>query len=169
MTLRVAVNDLMDRLGVGYVPGPYETSPWSHYDADKGITCSAEVRMGSSSDEVEAEIQVMYDEPPAGKPPMEQVCYMRCAPAGDGKWTVSALRLKGEAYGEGVYNWEEKACVFFRSVVLAILSGRMPDIDELIDEAFFSERGGDQTGGGGKSPKIRPSQLLDMKKGGRGF
>lgn len=166
--MRITLKDLMDKLGVGYVLGPYETFPWSHYDSETGTTYSAEVRMGSDSDEVEAEIQKMYDTPPEGKPPMEPICYIRAVPASDQQWNVTALRIKGEPYGEGMYGWEEKSCDFFAAVTQALTIGQLPDIDDLIDIHFHSrERMNDQRGGGGgKSPKIRPAQLLNMKKGG---
>lgn len=160
----------MDKLGVGYVPGPYETCPWSHGDAASGVTCSAELRMGGGGDEAEAEIQLMYESPPAGKPPMEQVFALRFIPAGDGMWTAEGLRIRGEPYGADLYDPEDKGCAFFRAVVRELAAGRIPDIDALIDEAFHGgERFADQHGGGGgKSPKIKPGQLLNMKQG-RGF
>ncbi|MBU0800220.1 MAG: hypothetical protein KKA05_04370 [Alphaproteobacteria bacterium] len=169
--MRVTLKDLMDKLAVGYVLGPYETFPWSYYDGETGVTCSAEVRMGADSDEVEAEIQVMYDTPPAGKQAMEHICYIRSAPGGqDGMWEILTLRVKGEPLKEDVYNWQEKSCTFFTAVVRALLIETIPDIDELIEDIFHNyERFHDQYGGGGgKSPKIRPSQLMDLKKG-RGF
>lgn len=169
--MRVTLKDLMDRLAVGVVLGPYETYPWSCYDGEKGMTCSAEVRMSADADEVEAEIQMMYDAPPAGKAPMEQVCYVQVRPGGtDGLWEVLNLRLKGEPLKEEVYNWQEKSCTFFAAVARALAAEEIPDIDELIEDIFHNyERFHDQYGGGGgKSPKIRPSQLLDIKKG-RGF
>lgn len=169
--MRVTLKDLMDRLAVGYVLGPYETFPWSHYDPEKGQTCSAEVRMGPDSDEVEAEIQLMHDTPPPGKGTMEQVLHIRCAPGGaDGMWEVLAMRLKGEPPTEDMYNWQEKSCNFFSAVVQALSAETLPDIDALIEDIFHNyERFHDQYGGGGgKSPKIRPNQLLDIKKG-RGF
>ena len=169
--MRVTLKDLMDRLAVGYVLGPYESFAWSHYDTDKGMTCSAEVRMGADNDEVEAEIQMVHDTPPDGTPGMEHICYIRCAPgAADGMWEVMTLRLKGEPLKEDVYNWQEKSCQFFMAVTRALVGEQIPDIDELIEDIFHNyERFHDQYGGGGgKSPKIRPNQLLDIKKG-RGF
>ena len=52
----------LEKLGVNHVLSPYETQPWFHYDASRGLTCSAEVRMGPSGDDIEAEIQFLYDE-----------------------------------------------------------------------------------------------------------
>lgn len=70
--MRVDLKKLMEKLGVPHVLSPYETCPWYHYDAEKGVTCSAEVRMGPSGDDIEAEIQLVYDEgkepPPDIKP-----------------------------------------------------------------------------------------------------
>lgn len=168
--MQVSLKDLMDKMGVGRELGPYETQPWSCYDGDKGITCSAEVRMGPDGNEIEAEAQMMYDTPPEGKAPMEQVCHIHALPAKDGQWGVTALRIRGEPFGEGIYDWESKCCDFFSALVQNLIMDEIPDIDELIDDAFHNnESFHDQDGGGGgKSPKIRPSQLLDIKKG-KGF
>lgn len=169
--MRVTLKDLMDKLAVGYVLGPYETFPWSCYDAARGLTCSAEVRMGPDSDEIEAEIQLMHDTPEAGKPPMAQIFYIRAVPGSmDGLWEIPTLRLKGEPLAEDVYNWEEKSCQFFSIVVGDLALDIIPDLDTLIEDIFHNyERFHDQYGGGGgKSPKIKPGQLMDMKKG-RGF
>ena len=56
-------------------------------------------------------------------------------------------------------------------LVSALQSEEIPDIDALIEEAFYGkERFYDQrSGGGAKAPKIKPGQLLNMKKGGGGF
>lgn len=52
----------MEKLGVDHVLTPYETQPWMYYDEAQGITCSAEVRMGTRGDDVEAEVQFIKDE-----------------------------------------------------------------------------------------------------------
>jgi len=166
--MRVTLNDLMNKLSVGYVLGPYETFPWSSYNAEKGMTCSAEVRMGMDNDEVEAEIQIMNDEPDENNPAMEHICYIRITPTKDDAWTTTSLRIRNKPYGDDVYNWEEKSCIFFSLVVQKLKIDEIPDIDELIekafkgDESFADQRGG----GGGKKPKINTSQLTGMKKGG---
>ncbi len=167
--MRVTIKELMDKMGVGFVPGPYESVPWSTYDAAKGITCSAEVRMSADSDEIEAEIQFMYDTPPPGKGSMEPICSLKALPQADGQWNVMDFKIRGEAYGADKYDWEEKACNFFQMVVQELLGGNIPNIDDLLEEAFHSrERFADQYGGGGgKSPKIRSDQILNIK--GRGF
>lgn len=41
---------------------PYETQPWMMYDEEQGITCSAEVRIGPGAQDLEAEIQFLYDD-----------------------------------------------------------------------------------------------------------
>lgn len=158
----------MEKLGVGYVLGPYQTCPWSFYQAEKGVTFSAEVRMGPDSDEVEAEAQLMYDNPASGMPSMEQVCYLRVTPS-TGRWEVADQRVQGKPYGREITNWKEKSCDFFGLLVQKLKAEELPNIEELLDEAFRKERGADQRGGGGKAPKIRPGQLLNMKKGGGGF
>jgi len=165
--MRVTVEELLNKMGVGYVLGPYQTAPWSAYDAENGKTCSAEVRMGSSSDEIEAEAQMMRDNPTETQPPMEQICYIRAAPLAGPQWGITTLRIKGEPFGKGIHNWEEKSCKFFSLLAQSLQMNEIPDIDDLIEEAFHGkERFHDQRGGGGgKSPKIRAGQVLGMKKG----
>jgi len=166
--MRVTIAELMDKLGVGYVPGAYETCPWSYYDGEEGITCSAEIRMGPDSDEVEGEIQMMYDTPPEDKGPMEQICYLKAQPVSDGQWTVTVLRIRGEALQEEIYDWEGKSCNFFAAVVRTINREAIPDIDELIESELHSrDRLADQrSGGGGKSPRLRGAQVMGSKGGG---
>jgi hypothetical protein len=168
MTMRITIAELCDKLGVGYVLGPYQTHPWSCHDAAKGQTCSAEVHVGPDNETLEAEAQMMYEAPPEGKPPMEQICHIRAVASKDGQWSIASLRVKGAPYGEGISNWDEKCCVFFSMLVGALRGETIPDIDELIEEAFHSrERFNSQRqGGGGKAPKVRAGQLLNMKKGG---
>lgn len=61
--MRLTVAKICEKLGLDRALMPYETQPWLHYDEDKGITCSAEVRMGPSGDDLEMEIQFLYDNP----------------------------------------------------------------------------------------------------------
>lgn len=170
--MKLEKKELMDKLGVGYELGPYETYPWSCYDSASGQTCSAEVRMDPDGNELEAEVQMMYDSPPEGKAPMEQIFWILSNPTpSTGEWEIRDLKLRGGPLEEEILNWQEKACNFFGALVQELQLEEMPDIDELIDLHFHNrERLGDQRqGGGGKQPKIRPNQLLDMKKGGGGF
>jgi hypothetical protein len=167
--MRVAYKELMEVLGVGYLLGSYETCPWSAYDEDKAITCSAEVRADPDGETIEAEIQMMPDEPPAGKPPMEQMCLITAKKvSAAGEWEVKDLKIKGEPFDEEIYNWQEKCCNFFRAAIVELQRDIVPDIDDLIErELNIKEKQGDQRGsGGGKSPKIRAAQLLDMKQKG---
>jgi len=60
--MRVPLKELMEKLNVGYELSPYETCPWMFYDTDKGITCSAEVRVGPGGSDIEAEVQFMMDD-----------------------------------------------------------------------------------------------------------
>jgi hypothetical protein len=165
--MKISLDELMNKLEVGYVLGPYDAAPWSFYDTDQGCTCNAEVRMGSDGDEIEAEIQMMYDTPPEGKSPMEQICYIKCKKHSDESWAVTELLINGAPLEEDIYNWEEKSCNFFAAVVQHVKSETLPDIEDLIDEHFHSrERLNDQYGGGGsKSPKVKPADV-GMKKGG---
>ncbi len=60
--MRIEYKDLMEQLGVGHSLCAYETRPWFLHDPEQGIMCSAEVRVGPGSSDVEAEIQLLYDE-----------------------------------------------------------------------------------------------------------
>lgn len=167
--MRLTLSDLLQKLGVSYTLSAYETCPWSADDQAIGKTCSAEVRMSPDGNEIEAEIQMFYDIPEDGKSSVEQVLWLRAAPHTQENWSVSDLRIRRETWNGKIYNWEEKCCNFFRSVVTELEVGKIPDIDALIEremgekERFAGSRGG----GAGKSPKIRPEQILNMK--GQGF
>ena len=164
----------MDRMGVGRVLGPYETQPWFHYDGQEGITASAEVRMNGDGDEIEAELQFMYDTPPAGKGAMEQVVWLKVKPMMrlQGMWTTTDLWVRRENYENKVYGWEEKGCNFFRACVREIKAERLPDIDLLISRELSSREvfGGGSGENTSKSPSIKTNQLLyDLKNPHRGF
>lgn len=173
--MRMALKELMEKLGVNRVLQPYETQPWLHYDAGQGITCSAEVRMGPGGDDVETEIQFLKDETEdqdsgetATGNGTEQIMRMRIEPVASNEWTTKSLRVKGEDFANKIYNWEEKGCDFFRAVIEALQMGELPDIDALIDKELSDDDGfgGGRRGRiGRKSPKIKPAQLLGMKKG----
>ncbi|HPQ50164.1 MAG: hypothetical protein KDJ26_03390 [Alphaproteobacteria bacterium] len=167
--MKLPSKELMEKLGVSYALGPYETFPWSVYDIEEGKTCSAEVRMNPDGAEIEAEIQIFYDTPPSGKASIEQILWMKIKPHLKDQWDVSDLWIRRENWGGKIYNWEEKSCNFFRACVAEIEQGRIPDIDALLErEMSEKERfSGTRGGGAGKSPKIRPEQILNMK--GQGF
>lgn len=174
----------MEKLGVDYVLSAYETRPWFLYDSDRGITCSAEVRMGPGEEDVQAEIQFLHDEKEDdsqgsgskdggggssfdshGK--LQQILLMRIIPVRDDKWVPVFLTINGESYVNEVHNWEEKGCNFFRSCIEAIQMNELPDVEKLIDtEMYDSGRAGGGRRGrvGKKSPKIKPGQLLGMKR-----
>jgi hypothetical protein len=170
--MRFELKSLMEKLGVNRVLAPYETQPWFHYDAGKALTCSAEVRMGPGNEDIEAEIQFLKDETSeSGEESAgggtEQIMRMKILPAGDGLWKVTELRVKGEDYVNEISDWETKGCNFFRACIQALQMGDLPNIEELIE----SELGDDDDWGGGrrgkvgrKSPKIKPAQLLGMKR-----
>ena len=197
--MRVELKKLLEKLGVDHPLEPYETHPWLHYDEGRGLTCSAEVRMGPVGDDLEAEIQFMYDEgrePPPPPPPVLspedkkklaesggkteetgsggstgdggpiQIMRMRAKPA-DGVWTPKELVVKGKDLTTKVHDWEEKSCTFFRACIEALQMSEIPNIDELIEKELDD---GDSAGGkrgriGRKAPKIKPAQLLGIKKG----
>jgi hypothetical protein len=171
--MKITSKELMDKLGVGGELSPYETMPWFHYDEDEGIHCSAEVRMESSGKDIEAELQFMYDDPPEGKNEVEPITLIKLHERKDGQqFDMLHFTVQGESRIDCVYDWEMKACNFFRACVREIKAGRVPDIDMLLDREL-REGGiwGDKMGdGSSKSPKINTNQLLyDMKKGGQGF
>jgi hypothetical protein len=169
--MKLTFRELMDRLGVPNELSPYETYPLTAYDDEKGITCSAEIRMGMDGNELEGEIQLMYDTPPATGPSMQQILWFVAKPVmNQPAWETKDARLKNKPVERTLYNWEEKSCNFFGAVARSIKMDQFPNIDELIEEEFHSKErtGRGSSGGGGKSPKIKPGQLLGMKKG-QGF
>lgn len=165
--MRASLPETMEKLGVSYTLSPYETCPWAASDLMSGVTFSGEVRMSPDGNEIECELQLLNENPEAGKPSLEQLLWMQITPFTADIWTVKNLRVRNENWNNKVYSWEEKACNLFRACVTELGLGNVPDFDELLDREFLSkERFGDQRGGGaGKSPKIRPGQLLNMKTG----
>lgn len=165
--MRATLPELMEKLGVGYSLSPYETCPWAASDLMTGATFSGEVRMSPDGNEIECELQLLSENPEPGKSSVEHLMWMQIMPFVQGSWSVKNLRVKNEIWNGKVHNWEEKACNLFRACVSELALGNVPDFDELIDREFLTkERYGDQRGGGaGKSPKIRPGQLLNMKTG----
>lgn len=192
--MRVALEELLEKLGVDRVLSPYETQPWFYHDSGKGISCSAEVRMGPDNEDLEAEIQFLFDdtyEPPPEKPeetkssgdddedeegPKEprpspkypQVMLMRALPSGETEWSPKQLFVKGKDYTGKFYDWEGKGCEFFRACIESVQMSELPDIEMLIERELSDDDGfgGGKSGRiGRKSPKIKPGQLLGMKKG----
>lgn len=162
--MRLPLSEFLQKLGVSYVLGSYETCPWSAGDSASGKTCSAEVRMNPDANEIEAEMQIFYDNPEPGKHSIEQVLWLKAIPHQD-KWDVMELRIKREDWRGKIYGWEEKCCNFFRACVIELEQGRIPDIDALLErEMKESERFSGGRGSAGKSPKIKPAQLLQMKQ-----
>lgn len=175
--MREPLKTLLEKLGVNHELSPYETQPWVLYDAENKVTCSAEVRMNPGGDELEAEIQLLKDEDEeggeegtqdtgGGKQP-EQVMWMRAATDNGKEWSPNLLRVKGEDYVNAFHDWEKKGCDFFLAVIGALQMGEMPDIDALAEEHMKDDDIWN-TGGRGKigrkSPKIKPAQLLGLKK-----
>lgn len=168
--MRTSLQELLDKLGVGYVMGPYETCPWSVYDGEKGVTCNAEVRMNEDGNALEAEVMLMHDIPPAGAPPVDLVFRLFCKPAAGDMWEPYKLQVRGEEKTNAFYNWDQKSFGFFVAVVQELKMDKVPDIEELLKKELNEddESGTNMRGGGSKAPKIKPQALLGMK-GGRGF
>ncbi|MGQ0526816.1 MAG: hypothetical protein ACT4OY_02110 [Alphaproteobacteria bacterium] len=172
--MRVELKKLLEQLGVGHVLSPYETHPWLHYDEAQGMTCSAEVRMGPGGDDIEAEIQMLKDSGDEGEGAAsgggggrQQIMLMRACPALSKEWSPVDLKIKGENFVNKMHDWEGKGCNFFRACIQAIQMGQMPNIDELIEKELDDDggMGGGRRGKiGRKSPKIKPAQLLGLKK-----
>ncbi|MDH5721821.1 MAG: hypothetical protein OEY94_00660 [Alphaproteobacteria bacterium] len=173
--MRVDYKELMERLGVGYDLSAYETRPWFLYDDEKGISCSAEVRAGPGLEDVEAEIQFLYDEDSDESEDedsgsigggSQQIFLLRAKPSKDGVWSPCYLTVKGESYVNEIYDWEGKGCEFFRACIEDIQMSVLPDIEDLIDtELQDDRRGGGKKGKvGKKKPSINPNALMGMKR-----
>ena len=164
--MRVPLKEMMDALGVGYVLSAYETCPWSAYDEEKDITCSAEVRMNNDADEVEAEMQLLIANPKGDEKPIEQVFYLIGRPSTQDKWDVADIRIKGESIKGTKHEAEEKGCSFFNACVQELKMGKVPDIEEILEREMKSnDRYGGGAGSSRKDPKIRPQQLMGVKGG----
>lgn len=165
--MRVPLKELLDKLGVGYVLSAYETCPWSAFDDEKGLTCSAEVRMNNDGDEIEAELQLMREKPVGDEKALEQVFWLLAKPATADLWDVKIIKIYGEEDDSGLYNFSEKAVSFFQVCVQDLKMGKIPDIEAIMAKELKSKErfGGSSQGGGSKSPKIKPQALLGMKTG----
>ena len=166
--MSMTLKQYMDKLGVGYVLQPYETCPWSHYEADEGTTANADVAMNADADEVQVEIMYLYDEPEEGKPPVKLAMRMKIMPHTGDQWKVKEYKVYGEDFMGKSYDWEKNACDVFRRCVAEIKRGLIPDFDELMEQEFYKgEKGGKRggKGGGKKSPNIKPEQMPGMSRG----
>ena len=165
--MRVPLKELLDNMGVGEMLSAYETCPWSAYDEEQGVTCSAEVRMNSDGDEIEAEGQIMPDVPTEDTPPVEQVFWLLAKPAVGDKWDVKGVKIRGEGNKDGSYGFEEKAVSFFNACVQELKMGKIPDIDAILAREMRNKEryGSGAQGGGNKSPKVKPQNLMSMKTG----
>lgn len=148
VSMRVEYSALMDKLGVGHLLSPYETRPWFHYEEDDGITCSAEVRVGPGAEDVELEIQYLYDEYDAryeddanfGDP--QQIMFMRFMPNRDQIWSPVIMRVKEEDYANKIFNWGERGADFFCLFIGALQMGELPNLEEMIEEHLTDDAGG---------------------------
>lgn len=168
--MREPLKILLDKLGVGDILSAYETCPWSVYDEEQELTCSAEVRMNNDGDEIEAEMQLLRENPKEGEGPIEQVFWLLARPATKEQWDVKTVKIHGAIDSENTYGYTEKAVSFFSACVQELKMGKVPDIEAILArEMKSSDRyGAGSQGGGSKAPKIKPQSLLGMK-GGRGF
>lgn len=85
--MRIEYSELMEKLGVGHHLSAYETRPWFLHDPEKGVMCSAEVRIGPGISDVEAEIQFLHDDDkpvePEPEPEEKPLPLIRYGPGGD--------------------------------------------------------------------------------------
>lgn len=167
--MRVEYKELMERLGVGHILSAYETRPWFIYDEETQTSCSAEVRVGPGTSDVEAEIQFLHENPEeSNKDPVEQILLMRIMPMRDNLWTPKLLVIRGQSYENKVHDWEGRGCNFFRAVIAAIQMGDFPDIEEILEEELDEDdgNGGRRKKGriGKKAPSVKTQALLGMKR-----
>lgn len=162
--MRISLKELLKKLEVTQEMLPYETVPWTVYDADQGITCSAEVRMGPDKQELEAEIQIIHDEKPADGPRMKQIAAIIARPVGDQNWNVLSFTLEGQPF-QSIYNWQEKCCHFFGACARFLDLDQIPDFEALKEQELTDENaGGSGQGSSRKAPKIR--NVMGMKNKG---
>lgn len=155
--MRVQYKELMEKVGVGTELSPYETRPWLMYDPDQAITCSAEVRVGPGGEDVELEIQFLYDEMDEryaddakyGEP--EQIIMMRFEPNKEQIWSEKIMVVKGEDYSSKLHDWGDRGCEFFYACIGAIQMDELPDIDELIETILTDSS---RTGRGGRKGRV---------------
>lgn len=166
--MRATLQELCDKLGLDHVPMAYESVPLSLYDETKGMTASAEVRMGDNQAELDAEILAIHDLPPEDGLSVNVIMNMNVRPKQDGRWTPQSFMVKGEDYAAKIGNWEERACEFYNKICLCMKRGEMPDFEEMIGDILDSGNYDGRRGGGTsrKSPKIKPAQVLGIKQGG---
>ena len=166
---------MLENLGVRHVMMAYETYPWVYYDEPTGTTCSAEVRMGPDGDTFEVEVQFLKDDDDESESDdgrllsaPQQKFFMRGKALKDETWAPTFASIEKEDYTNTVAEWEEKACGFFRACIQAMQMGQLPDIEALVKQEFPDEWGGRGGRGkiGRKSPKVKPGQLLGIKKPG---
>lgn len=169
--MRKTFKEVMNLLSVPKILGPYETWPWSHYDDTTQTSMSAEVRMGSEENSVEAELQIIRDDPQEGELPFECLLWAIVEERKDNEWCTKAMTLKGEPYGEDVFDWEQRSLKVFSRCAILLNQGIMPDFENIFEEEFkTNDRYGSKGGAGSsKAPIVRPEALLDMRKDGGGF
>ena len=159
------VKEYLSKMGIDHPLHPYETVPWSHYDADEEITANADIAMNAGGDEIEAELLYIRDNPDEGQAPVELMMWMKIIPYNKEDWKTAALKVKGEDHAGKTYDWEVNACDVFRKCKNLIQAGQIPDFDDIFEQEFFKggsggRRGG--RGGGKKSPKINPEAMPGM-------
>jgi hypothetical protein len=172
--MKLTLKEMCEKLGVERAMTAYDTQPWLVYDAEKGVTCMAEVRCNHDQTEIEAELQMMHDKPEPHQKAVEQMAFIHVEQQKrlSGHYTVTSCHIKGEDRKGSLYDWETKSCNFFRMCVKELKNDKIPDIDKLIKQEMrdSGKYGSGQGDGSNKSPKINASQLMYDRKGiGAGF
>jgi hypothetical protein len=164
--MKATLREILDNLGVPETLEPYGSWPWSAYDADEGLTCTAEVRMDGGGRTIEVDVQFIHDTPAAGTPSMEQVMFMPVELGMNGKWSPTLLRVQNELFSGKIFDWETKGCNFFSAIAGSLARNEIPDIETLIEKILNAtdNYGTGTASGGSRKPSIRPEQLLDPTK-----
>ncbi len=165
----IELKELLENLSVEHIMTPYETCPWTAYEEEKEITCSAEVRMDADGQELEAEIDIVREQAEGDEKPFEQLFAIKFKPSLSGKWEPKMLKIKGKDWEDLFYDWDKKACELFSACVQEVKMEKTPDFDALLakimkESAKFS---GVKGGSGGKAHKVqnKPQAKMNMKSG----
>jgi hypothetical protein len=166
------LKQLCDALGLDKLLGPLDSDINQCFDDEEGgRTCSAELRMNADANELEADVQLFYDDPDDDEiPPFQQIMLMQARPKKDGGWEIISVFVKDENMTGKFSGWAESAMALYTAITHSLKQDEIPDIDALIDEHMDGEDGrpgrAGRRGGGRKNPKFKPpSNTYGMKTG----
>lgn len=165
--------EIFENLGIIRMLGPYESVPFMCVDDEAELICEAEVRFSGDEDEIEAEIQLVHQNPKTGQKPLEIIYWMRAIPHSGRNFIISHAKLKGKDLAITQKDWGEKGCHFFKLCAEKILEDKIPDFDEIEEKVMrgTSDFFGRASAGGSssRSPKINTQELTYGHPQGRGF